>query len=186
MGDQRFYHRAGRLPDRGAAARPGSRPGPWKARRRLAIIPGTRQSAGTGALMTDLEQLGAFYLGARVDETFARTDEPLLLDASDLATHAVIVGVTGGGKTGLVVALIEEAAIDCVPVPVVDPEGEMGNLDLTFPGLEGRDLEPWLDPRAAEREGTDLSTYAAKVAREWGDGLASWGEDAARVERLRR
>src|SRR5690606_11974218 len=102
MGDQRFYHRAGRLPARRAAARPGPRPGPWKARRRLAIIPGTRQSAGTGALMTDLEQLGAFYLGARVDETFARTDEPLLLlDASDLTTHAVIVGMTGSGKTGL-------------------------------------------------------------------------------------
>ena len=136
--------------------------------------------------MTDLEQLGAFYLGARVDETFARTDEPLLLDASDLTTHAVIVGMTGSGKTGLGVALIEEAAIDGVPVLVIDPKGDMGNLALTFPGLEGRDLEPWLDPRAAEREGTDLSTYAAKVAREWRDGLASWGQDAARVERLRR
>src|SRR5690606_5955604 len=79
-----------------------------------------------------------------------------------------------------------EAAIDGVPVLVIDPKGDMGNLALTFPGLEGRDLEPWLDPRAAEREGTDLSTYAAKVAREWRDGLASWGQDAARVERLRR
>lgn len=136
--------------------------------------------------MTDFEQLGAFYLGARVGDDFKRSDEPLLYDASDLTTHAVIVGMTGSGKTGLGVALIEEAAIDGVPVLVVDPKGDMGNLALTFPDVEGSDLEPWLDPSAAAREGTDLSVYAEEQAKAWREGLASWGQDGARVERLRR
>src|SRR5690606_9904337 len=134
----------------------------------LAIIPGAAavvpqggpRRPRDGSLMNDFGRLGAFYLGAPVDDAFERAAEPFLYDASDLTTHAVIVGMTGSGKTGLGVALIEEAAIDGVPVLVVDPKGDMGNLALTFPELRPSDLEPWLDPREAEREGTDLSSYA--------------------------
>src|SRR5690606_34604204 len=145
----------------------------------LAIIPGAAavvpqggpRRPRDGSLMNDFERLGAFYLGAPVDDAFERAAEPFLYDASDLTTHAVIVGMTGSGKTGLGVALIEEAAIDGVPVLVVDPKGDLGNLALTFPELRPSDLEPWLDPREAEREGTDLSSYAAKVAEDWRAGL---------------
>ncbi len=134
--------------------------------------------------MTEHEILGSFYLGGVVDDTFERTSEPLLYDASDLTTHAVIVGMTGSGKTGLGALLIEEAALDGVPVLVVDPKGDMGNLALRFPGLAGHDFEAWIDPREAEREGTDLSSYASSVADRWREGLASWGMGSDRIERL--
>lgn len=136
--------------------------------------------------MTDLDALGTFYLGAVVDDGLERTPEPFVYDASDLTTHAVIVGMTGSGKTGLGVGLIEEAALDGVPVLVVDPKGDMGNLALRFPALRPEDFEPWLDPRDAEREGTDMSVYAASVAESWREGLASWDQDAQRIERLKR
>ncbi len=136
--------------------------------------------------MSDFERLGSFYLGAAVDDAQDLTAEPFLYDASDLTTHAVIVGMTGSGKTGLGVALIEEAAIDGVPVLVVDPKGDMGNLALTFPQLSADDFRPWLDAREAEREGTDLSVHAADVARSWREGLAAWGQDGDRIETLRR
>ena len=136
--------------------------------------------------MTDLDALGTFYLGAVVDDAFERTPEPFVYDASDLTTHAVIVGMTGSGKTGLGVGLIEEAALDGVPVLVVDPKGDMGNLALRFPDLEPQDFEPWIDPREAEQVGTDLSVYAASVSQNWREGLAAWGQDPKRIERLKR
>lgn len=83
--------------------------------------------------MTDLDALGTFYLGAVVDDGFERTPEPLMYDASDLTTHAVIVGMTGSGKTGLGVGLIEEAALDGVPVLVVDPKGGHGQPGAQVP-----------------------------------------------------
>ncbi len=135
----------------------------------------------------EFEQLGAFYLGREVDpETFVVSDRPLLYDASDLTTHAVIVGMTGSGKTGLGIGLIEEAAIDGVPVLVIDPKGDMGNLALTFPNLSASDLEPWVDPGEAERSGLGLRGYAAKQADAWRSGLAAWGQAPERIERLRR
>lgn len=133
------------------------------------------------------EKLGSFYLGREVDaESMTVQDAPLLYDSSDLTTHAVIVGMTGSGKTGLGVALIEEAALDGVPVLAIDPKGDMGNLALTFPKLQPEDFEPWLDPREAENAGTDLSTYARRKADEWRAGLESWEQDQERIARLRR
>ena len=134
----------------------------------------------------DFEQLGVFYLGREVDpSTMESTEQPLLYDSSDLTTHAVIVGMTGSGKTGLGVGLIEEAAIDGVPVLAIDPKGDLGNLALTFPDLTPADFEPWLDPRDAERQGISLSEHAAKQAQQWRDGLAAWGQEPARIQRLR-
>ena len=83
--------------------------------------------------MKDFEKLGLFYLGRRFDlSTGKALDDPILYDSRDLVTHAVCVGMTGSGKTGLCLSLIEEAAIDGVPVIAIDPKGDLGNLLLTF------------------------------------------------------
>ncbi len=133
------------------------------------------------------EKLGAFYLGRLLDPT---TGDPsagdLLYDAKDLTTHAVCVGMTGSGKTGLCVGLLEEAAIDGIPVLAIDPKGDLGNLLLTFPALRAADFEPWVDPGAALRKGLDVPAHAERTAALWRDGLAQWGQDGARIERLRQ
>ena len=115
--------------------------------------------------MQDFEKLGAFYLGRRFDETAdALTDELILYDSKDLTTHAVIIGMTGSGKTGLGVGLIEEAALDHVPVIAIDPKGDLGNLLLSFPKLSARSFEPWVDPRAAAEAGQEVPEFAAATA----------------------
>lgn len=134
----------------------------------------------------DFEKLGAFYLGREVEaDDLTVTDQPVLYDASDLTTHAVIVGMTGSGKTGLGIGLIEEAALDGVPVLAIDPKGDLGNLALTFPELRAEDFAPWIDRREAEKAGTDVATYAAKQAEAWRSGLEAWGQNPERIERLR-
>ncbi|MFA5594759.1 MAG: DUF87 domain-containing protein, partial [Trueperaceae bacterium] len=134
----------------------------------------------------DFEKLGVFYLGREVDPaTMQSAEQPLLYDSSDLTTHAVIVGMTGSGKTGLGVGLIEEAAIDGIPVLAIDPKGDLGNLALTFPELRPSDFEPWVDPRDAERQGVSVSEYAAQQAQQWREGLASWGQTPDRIQRFR-
>ena len=93
--------------------------------------------------MQDFEKLGAFYLGCRYDLAGSRRlDDLLLYDAKDLTTHAVCVGMTGSGKTGLCLALLEEAAIDGIPAIAIDPKGDLGNLLLTFPDLQPADFRP--------------------------------------------
>ena len=88
--------------------------------------------------MLDFEKLGAFYLGKRFDlDSNKLTDELVLYDSKDLTTHAVIIGMTGSGKTGLGVGLLEEAALDNIPVIAIDPKGDMGNVLLTFPNARG-------------------------------------------------
>src|SRR5690349_6984822 len=126
--------------------------------------------------MQDFEKLGAFYLGRPFDLQQKKPKEGLLLyDSKDLVTHAVCVGMTGSGKTGLCIALLEEAAIDSIPAIIIDPKGDLGNLLLTFPNLAPEDFQPWLN------EGED----AAQQAQLWKDGLAKWGEDGERIKRLR-
>lgn len=135
----------------------------------------------------DYEKLGAFYLGREVDpSTHELTEKTLLYDSNDLTTHAVIIGMTGSGKTGLGIDIIEEAAIDGVPVIAVDPKGDLGNLALTFPNLAPADFEPWVNPREAQREGKTTAAYAAEQAKMWKDGLASWGQPPERIARLRQ
>ncbi|MCP3920852.1 MAG: ATP-binding protein [bacterium] len=134
----------------------------------------------------DFEKLGAFYLGRELDVDSGETkDEPLLYDAKDLCTHGVCVGMTGSGKTGLCIGLLEEAAIDGVPALVIDPKGDMGNLMLTFPQLRPEDFEPWIDPGEATREGMDVGAYAARTAKMWREGIASWGQGPDRIRRLK-
>lgn len=132
------------------------------------------------------EQLGVFYLGREVDAATMEEDEQLLLyDSSDMTTHAVIVGMTGSGKTGLGVGLIEEAAIDGIPVLAIDPKGDLGNLALTFPELRGEDFAPWVDPREAEQKGMNTSEYGQQQADLWRQGLADWHQEPSRIQRFR-
>jgi hypothetical protein len=134
----------------------------------------------------DYEKLGLFYLGKEFDlEKGTRLADLVLYDSRDLLTHAVCVGMTGSGKTGLGITLIEEAAIDGIPVLAIDPKGDLGNLLLTFPNLAPADFAPWIDAGEAQRRNTTVDAYAAETAQRWKAGLAEWGQDGARITRLR-
>ncbi len=136
--------------------------------------------------MTDFEKLGLFYLGREIDPvTKARRDVPLMYDSSDLVTHGVIVGMTGSGKTGLGIDLIEEAAIDGVPVIAIDPKGDLGNLLLTFPELSAAEFMPWVNPDEARRAGQSTEAFGEAEAARWSKGLEDWGQTGARIKRLR-
>jgi hypothetical protein len=136
--------------------------------------------------MPDFEKLGVFYLGKRHDLQQRHTvDELVLYDSRDLTTHAVVVGMTGSGKTGLCLTILEEAGLDRIPAIVIDPKGDVSNLLLTFPELTGQDFRPWIDEREAERAGTTPDQFAADEADKWRQGLASWGQDGARIRQLR-
>ena len=136
--------------------------------------------------MADFEKLGTFYLGRLYDlEKGARRQDLLLYDAKDLTTHAVCVGMTGSGKTGLCLSLLEEAAIDGVPAIAIDPKGDLGNLLLTFPELRPADFRPWIDENEAARAGAAPDEFAAQVAERWRKGLAEWGESGERIARFR-
>ena len=131
------------------------------------------------------EKLGAFYLGRVVNaEASKDTDELVMLDSRDLTTHAVCVGMTGSGKTGLCLSLLEEAAIDGVPVLAIDPKGDIANLALQFPKLRGEDFLPWIDEGEAKRKGQSPQEFADAAAQTWKKGLADWQEDGDRIQRL--
>ncbi len=137
--------------------------------------------------MRDFEKLGLFYLGRGYDLKARKPDDDLVLyESRDLVTHAVCVGMTGSGKTGLCLSLIEEAAIDGVPVLAIDPKGDLGNLLLTFPSLSPEAFRPWVDEDEARRNGQTLDAFATAEAERWKKGLAEWGQDGARIERLRQ
>src|SRR5436190_24314452 len=135
--------------------------------------------------MKDFEKLGVFYLGRESDPAGKALGEPVLYDSRHLVTHALCVGMTGSGKTGLCLSLIEEAAIDGVPTIAIDPKGDLSNLLLTFPGLAPADFRPWIDEDEARRAGMTPDAFAAQQAETWKKGLADWGQDGARIERLR-
>src|SRR4051812_6659377 len=132
------------------------------------------------------EKLGAFYLGRPYDAARGEAaPAPLLYDSRDLLTHAVAVGMTGSGKTGLLIGLLEEAAIDHIPALVIDPKGDLADLLLTFPALRPADFAPWIDPDAAARAGLTPEAFAAKEAETWRGGLARWDQSGERIARLR-
>jgi len=131
--------------------------------------------------MTDVPQ-GHLYLGGVLDpSTGDRSGDPVLLEASDLTTHGVIVGMTGSGKTGLSVIMLEEALMQGVPTIIIDPKGDMGNLLLTFPELDGPSFEPWVNATDADREGVSVSELASNTADTWKNGLQSWGIGPERI-----
>ncbi|UCF21063.1 MAG: ATP-binding protein, partial [Gemmatimonadota bacterium] len=136
--------------------------------------------------MSKYEKLGAFYLGRPYDLGEGAGREGLVLyDSKDLVTHAVCVGMTGSGKTGLCIGLLEEAAIDGIPAIAIDPKGDLPNLLLTFPDLRGEDFAPWVNEDDARKKGMSREEYGAQQAELWKNGLASWGQDGARIRRLR-
>jgi hypothetical protein len=136
--------------------------------------------------MRPIEQTGAFYLGRRHDAAAgAPSGDLVMYDARDLTTHAVIVGMTGSGKTGLGIGLLEEAAIDGVPAIIIDPKGDIANLALTFPDLRAADFAPWLDPEDGRRQGLEPAAHAEQVAARWRQGLAEWDQDGARIALLK-
>jgi hypothetical protein len=129
---------------------------------------------------------GKLYLGATIDATeHKRLDDAVLYPASQLTTHGVIVGMTGSGKTGLAMVLLEEALLQGVPVLVLDPKGDMGNLLLTFPDLDAASFAPWVPESDVQRSGKSRDELGGEVATQWRDGLASWGIDGSRIRALR-
>src|SRR5947208_11247105 len=130
--------------------------------------------------MQDFEKLGVFYLG-RED---GPAEQLLLYDSKDLVTHAVCVGMTGSGKTGLCIDLLEEAVIDGIPAIVIDPKGDLGNLLLQFPALTPQDFAPWVTDDQARGANMSKDEFAAAEAKAWSEGLAKWGESGERIRRL--
>ncbi|MGE5683567.1 MAG: helicase HerA domain-containing protein [Nitrososphaerota archaeon] len=132
------------------------------------------------------EKLGVFYLGKKYDISNKKTsnDELILYDSKDLTTHAVCVGMTGSGKTGLGIVVLEEAIIDGIPAIIIDPKGDMGNMLLTFPDMIGENFEPWVNPADASDKGS-TKEYAKQESEKWKKGLAEWNQDGTRIKRLR-
>jgi hypothetical protein len=135
-------------------------------------------------LAAAIEGLGVFYLGTACDDAGRSTGEPLLVDARRFTTHAICVGMTGSGKTGLLVGLIEEAALDGIPTLVIDPKGDLANVLLAFPDLAPADFLPWVDPETARRDGVSLEDLAARTAQKWAAGLKDSGQSGDRIRRL--
>lgn len=149
---------------------------------------GTAKNAppAVGDSAKDFEKLGLFYLGRPYDLATKQAKPGwLLYDSKDLVTHAVCVGMTGSGKTGLCLSLLEEAAIDNIPAIIIDPKGDLGNLMLTFPGLKGEEFQPWINEDEARKKGLSSADYAKAQAELWTRGLAGWQQDGARIQRLR-
>ncbi len=137
--------------------------------------------------MEDYEKLGTFYLGRPYNLAAKKPGEGLLLyDSKDLVTHGVCIGMTGSGKTGLCIAVLEEAGIDNIPAIVIDPKGDLSNLLLTFPELRPDDFLPWINSDDARRKGLSPEQFAQQQAALWKKGIESWHQDSERIRRLRQ
>ena len=131
--------------------------------------------------MNDFEKLGVFYLGREKNNP----ENLLLYPSKHLTTHGIIVGMTGSGKTGLAIDLIEEAAIDGVPAILIDPKGDLADILLQFPELDPTDFRPWISEEEAARSAISPDELAAKTAEMWRKGLAGWGQDGERIRMLK-
>jgi hypothetical protein len=127
-----------------------------------------------------IETGGKFYLGRQ-----AGAEAPILYDPDDLTTHAVVVGMTGSGKTGLCVGLLEEAALHNIPALMIDPKGDITNTLLHFPDLLPADFQPWINPDQARRDGKTIGQAAADTAQTWREGLAKWDIGPERILALK-
>jgi DNA helicase HerA-like ATPase len=141
--------------------------------------------ASTAPNRETYEKLGTFYLGKTYDIETRQRGGLFLYDSKDLVTHAVCVGMTGSGKTGLGIGLLEEAALDGIPALVIDPKGDLSDLLLTFPALRPEDFLPWVNADEAGRQNLTVEAFAAQQAQSWTKGLAEWGQDGDRIARLR-
>ena len=136
--------------------------------------------------MALIEKLGSFYLGKEYDlKNKKLLDAAVNYDARDLTTHAVCVGMTGSGKTGLCIDLLEEAALDGVPAILIDPKGDITNLLLTFPDLLPENFLPWINADDARRKGMTPEDFSAAQAKLWRDGLAGWEQGPERIKALK-
>ncbi|MFC1505868.1 hypothetical protein ACFLQ6_02240 [Thermoproteota archaeon] len=132
------------------------------------------------------EKLGSFYLGSEYDLVRNRiTEKTINYDARDLTTHALCVGMTGSGKTGLCIGLLEEAAIDKVPAILIDPKGDITNLMLQFPNLRPEDFQPWVNTDDARRKGKSVEEYAEYISKLWRKGLKDSGIGSKRIRLLK-
>ena len=132
------------------------------------------------------EKMGAFYLGREYDLGAKKLEEELVLyDSKDLVTHGVVLGMTGSGKTGLCIAMLEEAAMDSIPAIIIDPKGDIPNLMLTFPELQGSDFRPWINEDDAKKKGLSPDEFADKQAGMWKNGLSDWGQTGERIRQLK-
>lgn len=132
------------------------------------------------------EKLGKFYLGREYDLKKSELQDDLVLyDSKDLVTHGVVLGMTGSGKTGLCISLLEEAAVDNIPAIVIDPKGDISNLMLTFPEFKGEDYRPWINEDDALKKGRTPDEHAEKTANMWKEGIASWGQSPERVKKFK-
>jgi hypothetical protein len=133
--------------------------------------------------VADYEKLGAFYLGKEYDLKTQSCDGGglVLYDSKDLVTHGVVLGMTGSGKTGLCLAMLEEAAMDNIPAIIIDPKGDISNLLLTFPNLSAAEFRPWINEDDAAKKGQGPDDFAASTAAMWKKGLAGWGQGPERI-----
>jgi len=135
---------------------------------------------------SDYEKMGSFYLGRTYDLKKSQLDDALVLyDSKDLVTHGVVLGMTGSGKTGLCLSILEEAAMDNIPAIIIDPKGDIANLMLTFPDFKGSDFRPWINEDDAAKKGITPDEYAEKTANMWKEGIASWGQSPERVREFK-
>ncbi len=135
----------------------------------------------------DIEQPASFYLGREYDlaKHEIEPDKYVLYDARDLTTHGVVVGMTGSGKTGLCITLLEEAAIDGIPSVCIDPKGDLTNLLLHFPDLNPKDFEHWLNEEDAQQKGISKEAYAQELSERWRKGLEDSGQSPDRIAKLK-
>jgi len=132
------------------------------------------------------EKLGSFFLGAEYNLENGRvTENVVAYDARDLTTHAICFGMTGSGKTGLCIGLLEEAAIDKVPAIIIDPKGDVANMMLQFPELRSTDFQPWVNPDDARRRDQTVEEYSEHIADLWRKGLGEWGVSPERISLLK-
>ncbi len=127
------------------------------------------------------------FVGGDIEPaTHQKTDKNVVLSSSDFTTHGVIVGMTGSGKTGLGVVLVEEVLNAGIPALLIDPKGDLTNLCLTFPNLAPTDFQPWVNEGDATKAGLSVPDFAAAQAKSWTDGLAVWGMGAPNIAALRQ
>lgn len=136
--------------------------------------------------MIDYEKLGVFYIGRPYNLEKKKPEEGLVLyDSKDLVTHGVCIGMTGSGKTGLCIDILEEAAIDNIPAIAIDPKGDITNLLLTFPDLSQEDFLPWVNEDDARKKNLSIEEYAKEQAELWRNGLITWGQSGERIKKLK-